>query len=90
MRLNPHTASVQGYCNNKFDSASVTVCSGLVIIHSKMISMVHKDVLWREKFRPFAKFHKSDFPCYKAIDTEHDLWETYWLNSTSSHPDNIS
>ena len=42
------------------------------------------------KFRPFAKFHESDLPCYKALDAELDLWETYWLNNTICHPDNIS
>ena len=76
--------------NERFDSASVTAYSGLVIIPSKMISMVHKNVPWREKFRPFAKFHELDLPYYKALDAELDLWETYWLNNTSCHPDNIS
>ena len=56
--------------NERFDIASVTAYSGLVIIPSKMISMVHKNVPWREKFRPFAKFHESDLPCYKALDAE--------------------
>ena len=76
--------------NQRFDSACVTVYSGLVIIPSKIISMVHQNVPWREKFRPSAKFHESDLPCYKALDAELDLWETYWLNNTSFHPDNIS
>ena len=76
--------------NERFDSVSVTAYSGLVIIPSKMISMVHKNVPWREKFGPFAKFHGSDLPCYEALDAELDLWETYWLNNTSCHPGNIS
>ena len=76
--------------NERFDSASVMAYSGLVIIPSKMISMVHKNVPWREKFRQFAKFHESDLPCYKALDAVLDLWETYWLSNTSCHPDNIS
>ena len=76
--------------NERFDSASVMAYSGLVIIPSRMISMVHKNIPWREKFKPFAKFHESDHPCYKALDAELDLWETYWLSNTSCHPDNIS
>ena len=68
----------------------VPAYSGLVITLSKMISMVHKNVPWREKFRQFAKFHESDLPCYKALDAVLDLWETYWLSNTSCHPDNIS
>ena len=62
--------------NERFHSASVTAYSGLVIILSKMISMVHKNVPWREKFRLFAKFHESDLPCFKALDAELDLLET--------------
>ena len=76
--------------NKRFDSGSVTAYSGLVIIPSKMISILHKNVPWREKFRSFAKFHEQDLSCYKAVDAELDLWETYWLNNTSCHPDNIS
>ena len=55
-----------------------------------MISMVHKNVPWREAFRQFVKFHESDLPCYKALDAVLDLWETYWLSNTTCHPDNIS
>ena len=69
---------------------SVMVYKGLVIIPSKMISMVHKNAHWRGKFRPFAKFHESDHPYYKALDVDLDLWETHWLSNTSCHPDNIS
>ena len=56
--------------NERFDSASVVAYSGLVIIPSKMISIVHKNVPWREKFKEFAKFHESDIPCFKALDAE--------------------
>ena len=76
--------------NERFDIVSVTAGTVLVIIPSKTISMVYKNVLWSEKFRPFAKFHKLDLPCYKALDTELDLWETYWLNNTTCHPGNVS
>ena len=76
--------------NERFDSVSVMAYSGLVIIHSKMISVVHKHIPWREKFRPFVKFHESDLPCYKALDAELDLWETYWLSNTRCNTDNIS
>ena len=76
--------------NERIDSASVMAYIGLVIIPSKMISMVHKNIPWREKFRPFARFGESDLPCYKALDAELDLWETYWLSNTSCHPNNIS
>ena len=54
-----------------------------------MISMVHKNVPWREKFGSFAKCHESDLHFYKTLDAELDLWEIYWLNNTSCHLDNI-
>ena len=66
------------------------VYGGLVIVPVKMLSLYHKNIDWRQKFRPFAEFYKSDLPCYKALEAELDLWEAYWLNDTSCHPDNIS
>ena len=76
--------------NVRFDSASVMVYGGLVIVPVKMLSLYHKNIDWRQKFRPFAEFYRSDRPCYKALEAELDLWEAYTLNDTSCHPDNIS
>ena len=59
------------------------VYGGLVIVPVEMLSLYHKNIDWRQKFRPFAEFYRSDLPCYKA-------WEAYWLSDTSCHPDNIS
>ena len=44
-----------------------------------MLSLYHKNIDWRQKFRPFAEFYKSDLPCYKALEAERDLWEA-WRN----------
>ena len=74
----------------RFDHGSISVCSGLVIIPSKMVSLVYKNVNWREKFSLFADLFKDDFPCPKALEAELDLWETYWLESKDCLPDNIS
>ena len=76
--------------NERFDSASITTCSGLVVIPSKEVSMAHKNVPWMDKFRPSAKFHESDRPCHKVLVVELDLWETYWLNNKICHLENIS
>ena len=65
----------------RFDHGSISFCSGLVIIPSKMVSLVYKNVNWREKFSLFADLFKDDFPCPKALEAELDLWETYWLES---------
>ena len=59
----------------RFDSASVMVYGGLVIVPVKMLSLYHKNIDWRQKFRPFGEFYRSDLPCYKALEAELDLWE---------------
>ena len=74
----------------RFDHGSISVYSGLVIIPSKMVSLVYKNVNWREKFNLFAELFKDDFPCPKAMEAELDLWETHWLQSKDYLPDNIS
>ena len=63
---------------------------GLVIAPIKMLSLYHKDMDWRQKFRPFAEFYRNDCPCYKALEAELELWEVYSLYDTSCYPDNIS
>ena len=74
----------------RFDHASISVYSDLVIIPSKMVPLVYKNVNWREKFSLFADLFKDDFPCSKALEAELDLWETYWLESKDCLLDNIS
>ena len=76
--------------DRRFDHASISVYSGLVIIPSKMVSLVYKNVNWREKFSLFADLFKDDFPCPRALEAELKLWETYWLEITNCLPDNIS
>ena len=74
----------------RFDHGSISVYSGLVIIPSKMVSLVYKNVNWKEKFNLFPDLSKDDFPCPKALEAELDLWETYWLESKDCLPDNTS
>ena len=66
------------------------VYSGLVIVPVKMLSLYHKNIDWRQMFRPFAEFYRSNFPCHKALEAELNSWEAYWLNYTSCHLGNIS
>ena len=66
------------------------VYGGLEIVPVKMLSLYHKNIDRRQKFRPFAEFYRSNLSCYKALEADLDLWEAYWLNDTSCHPDNIS
>ena len=62
----------------RFEQGSISVYSGLLIIRSKMMSLVYKNVSWREKFSLFPDRFKYDFPCSKVLEAELDLWETYW------------
>ena len=55
-----------------------------------MLSFYTKNIDWRQQFGPFVGFCWGDLHCYKALEAEIDLWETYWLNDTSYHPDSIS
>ena len=61
----------------RFNHVSISVYSDLVIIPSKMLSLVYKNVNWIEKFSLFADLFKDDFPCPKALEAELDLWEIY-------------
>ena len=74
----------------RFDHGSISVYCGLVIIPSKMVSLVYKNVTRREKFSLSADLFKDDFPCPKALKAELDSWETYWLESKDCLPDNVS
>ena len=65
----------------RFDHGSISVYSGLVIIPSKIVPLVYKNVNWRGKFSLFADLFKDDFPCPKAFEAELDLWKTCWLES---------
>ena len=54
------------------------------------MSLVYKNVNWREKFSLFGDLFKNDFPCPRALETILDLSKTYWLESKDCLPDNIS
>ena len=62
----------------------------MVIIPSKIVSLVYKNVNWREKLSLFTDRFKDGFPCPKAMEVELDLWVTYWLESKDCLPDKIS
>ena len=84
------TIPLLDYLLTQGNSASVIEYGRLVIAPIKMLSLYHKNIEWRQKFRPFADFYRSDLRCYKALEAYLNLWETYWLNDTSYYPDNIS
>ena len=57
----------------RFEQGSISVYSGILIILSKMMSLVYKNVSWREKFSLFTDLFKDDFPCPKVLEAELDL-----------------
>ena len=61
----------------RFDHASISVYSGLVIIPSKMVSLVYKYVNWKENFNLFTDLSRGDFLCPEALEAELDLWKTH-------------
>ena len=61
----------------RFNHASISVYSALVIILSNLVSLVYKNVKWKKHL--FVDHFKEDFTCLKALQIELDLWETYWL-----------
>ena len=73
-----------------FDNNSISVDGGLLIIPSKMVSLIYKNVNWKEKLNLFAGLSKDDFLCPKALEAEPEFWEIYWLESKQRLPDNIS
>ena len=60
-----------------FFQASISVYDGLIIIQLKMVSLVYKNVIQKEKFNIFADLFKDSFPCLKGLRAEMNLWETY-------------
>lgn len=76
--------------NSRFDHKSVMTYNGLVIIPSKLVSLVDKQEDWKTKFFKFAELFKDDLPCYTALDGELELWQKYWVFENLCRPDNIS
>ena len=59
------------------DYVFVSVFSGLVIVSSKMVTLVYKKYTCKEKFSLHANLLKDDFSCLKVLEEELVLWETY-------------
>ena len=45
---------------------------------------------WKEKNLLFANFIRDHLPNVLSLDSELDLWETYWISYKGSLPDNVS
>ena len=77
----------------RFDSSKTeAIFNGFVIVPAKLIAIVQQPEKghWKEKFLLFANFIRDDLPNALSLDSELDLWETYWISYKGSLPDNVS
>ena len=76
----------------RFDSSKTeAIFNGFVIVPVKLIAIVHQPEKghWKEKFSLFADFVRDDLPNTLSLDSELDLWKTYWISYRKSLPDNV-
>ena len=66
--------------------------NGFVIVPAKLIAIVQQPDKghWKENFSLCANFVRDDLPNALSLDSELDLWETYWISYKGSLPDNVS
>ena len=63
-----------------------------LIVPAKLIAIVQQPEKghWKEKFSLLANFFRDDLPNALSLDSELDLWETYYISYKGSLPDNVS
>ena len=77
----------------RFDSNKTeAIFNGFVVLPAKLIAKVQQPEkgYWKEKFSLFENFIRNDLPDSLSLDSELDLWETYWISYKGSLPDNAS
>ena len=47
------------------------------------------DIDWKTAFKHFCGFCQDDFPNYQILDSDIDLWESYWNCYIGNIPDEI-
>ena len=56
---------------------------------SKINNNSSPKVPWKETFSLFANFIRDDLSNALSLDSELDLWKTYWITYRGSLPDNV-
>ena len=74
----------------QFDVESVNIYKGLSIVPAKMLSLVSKEIDWKEQFQTVSSFYYNDLPNPLALDAELSLWNTYWTTYKGPCPSNIA
>ena len=76
----------------RFDSSKTeAIFNGFVIVPAKLVAIFHqpKKGHWKKKISFFANFIRDDLRNALSLDSEPDLWETYWISYRESVPDNV-
>ena len=74
----------------RFVLDSVNVYKGLCIVPTKMISLISKEVDWKDEFKTASIFYYDDLSNPLALDAELSLWERYWMTFEGLRPSNIA
>ena len=67
----------------RFDSSKIeAILNDFVIVPAKLTAIVQQPGKghWKEKFSLFANFITDDLPNALSLDSELELWETYWIS----------
>ena len=76
----------------RFDSSKIeAIFNFFVIAPAKLIAVVQQweKGYWKENFSLNANFIRDDLPNALSLDSELNLWETYWISYKRSLPDNV-
>jgi len=77
--------------STRFSNNSLLSYTGLYLIPSKVV-LINADASsesLKELVLPFLKFYE-DFPSFRLIDKELELWEKYWITKADQTPNNVS
>jgi len=77
--------------STRFSNNSLLSYTGLYLIPSKVV-LINADASsesLKELVLPFLKFYE-DFPSFRLIDKELELWEKYWITKADQIPNNVS
>ena len=88
----PFIDHVNSSLEKRFQPETLNVYKGLSVIPSNMCHLIKnsKNTTWREEFKSFSMFYEDDFPNFRLLDSEINLWEKYWLTYNGELPENIS
>jgi len=76
--------------SSRFSSGSLVAYTGLYLVPSKVVTLKNESKCLQDLVLPFFNFYKEDMPNLALLESELELWETYWSTSTTVIPNNVS